>query len=113
MARIQHSSSKKNRLVEIIQAGKTISEAAKLSGIPYRTVKKVWAKFRKTGSTSNRSRSGRPSKVTDRTRRELIRMARNNRKMLFQKMETLVKPQLSMSTVRDHLAKENYHRKVA
>ena len=33
--------------------------------------------------------------------------------MSFQKMETLVKPQLSTSTVRDHFAKENYHQRVA
>ena len=68
MAHIQHSNSKKNRLVEIIQAGKTISEDAKLSGIPYRTAKKVWAKFCETKSTSNRLHSERLSKVTDRTR---------------------------------------------
>ncbi|KAF5333764.1 hypothetical protein D9758_016585 [Tetrapyrgos nigripes] len=113
MTRIQHDTPKKNRLVGVIQAGKTIAQAAELIDMPFGTAKGVWARFRKTGSTKNRPCSGRPSKVSDSLRRQVVRLARKDRKMPFREIGNLVEPQLSATTVGDHLAQENYHRRVA
>jgi transposase len=113
MTRVQHSSPKKNRLIGAIQAGKPISQAAQLTGIPFGTAKKIWAKFRETGSTKNRPRSGRPPKVTERMHRHVVRLSVKDRWMPFREIGNLVEPQLSATTVREHVAKENLHRRVA
>ncbi|KAJ3738738.1 hypothetical protein DFH05DRAFT_751230 [Lentinula detonsa] len=72
MSRAQHSSPKKNRLIGAIQAGKTIPQAAEFTGIPHGSAKKIWAQYKKTGSTSNRRRSGRPKKIDERMGREIV-----------------------------------------
>lgn len=113
MTRIQHSSPKKNRLIGALMSGKTITQAAETADIPYGTAKKIIAKYRATGSTSNQPRSGRPSKVDDRVKRDLIRNARNNRRKPFAQLGREVEPQLGATTVRVHLAEEGYHRRVA
>jgi transposase len=113
MTRVQHSSPKKNRLIGAIQAGKTIAQAAETVDIPFGTAKKIWAKFQKTGSTTNRPRSGRPPKVDEHMHRLIVWKARKNRKMPFRQIGNLVEPRLSASTVGRHVAEENYHRRVA
>ncbi|KAF5365709.1 hypothetical protein D9758_003123 [Tetrapyrgos nigripes] len=112
MVRLQHSSLKKNRLVSAIQAGKTIKEAAEMANIPHGTAKKIWDRFCKTGSTKNLPCSGHPSKVSDHTKREMVRVAKKDRKMPFREIGNLMEPVLSASTVGNHLAEENYHRRV-
>ena len=113
MTRVQHSSPKKNRLIGAIQAGKSIPQAAQIADIPYGTAKKIWSKYCTTGSTKNWQRSGCPSKVTERTKRALVRTVRNNRRMPFGEVGNTVKPSISATTVREHLAREGYHRRVA
>ena len=113
MTRTQHDSPKKNRLIGAIQAGSTLRKAADLVEIPYPTAKKIWAKFRKTGSTSNRPRSGRPPKVDERTRRCMVLTACRHQKMTYAKIGNSIPMKVSRSTVRRHLACEGYHRWVA
>lgn len=109
MACTQHSSEKKNRLIEAIQAGKSILETAKLIKIPFETVKKIWAKFCQNGLTKNKSRSGQPSEVNDWIHQALVWTARKNRRVSFWKIENMVKSHLSATTVRTHFAEEGYH----
>lgn len=45
MGRVQHDSPKKNRLIGVIQSGKSIPAAAEIAKIPYGTAKKIWTKF--------------------------------------------------------------------
>lgn len=108
-----HDTPKKNRLVGAIQAGKTICQASEMTDIPLGTAKKIWRKFCHTGSTHRRHGSGRPSKVTKNMKRKLIRTVQKNRRMPFDEVGNQIEPHLSATTVRDHLAQEGYHRRVA
>jgi transposase len=112
MVRVQHNSPKKNRLIGTILAGKTIQEAAELNNIPHSTAKKIWGKYRATGTTSNRPRSGRPPKVTEKTRRLLVWTARKNRRTPLKDIGNQMEPKLSGPTVARHLALDGYHRRV-
>jgi transposase len=49
----------------MIQGGRNVAQAARLMEIPYPTAQNIWNKYRKTGSTSNYSRSGCPTKVNN------------------------------------------------
>ncbi|KAJ3743631.1 hypothetical protein DFH05DRAFT_1234762 [Lentinula detonsa] len=92
MSRTQHSSPKKNRLIGAIQAGKTIPQAAELTGIPHGSAKKIWAQYKKTGSTSNCRRSGRPKKIDERMGREIVREVQKNRRKPFQEIGNELEP---------------------
>jgi len=113
MARVQHDSPKKNRLIGAIQAGKTVSEAAEMVAIPTSTARDIWRKYKTTGSTKNQPRSGRPVKVTARTERMLMRHAQNNRRKPFRELANELDLNVSVSTVRRHLGAHGYHRRVA
>jgi hypothetical protein len=65
-SRSQHDSPKKNRFIGRILAHESTVTAAAAEGIPYDTAIKILRKYKTTGSTRNRPRSGRPRKVDDR-----------------------------------------------
>jgi len=77
-SRIQHDTPKKNRFIGLVQGGKSVRQAGAITGIPSSTACDLWKKWSATGTTQNLARSGRPSKVTDRMKRTLIRKAENN-----------------------------------
>ncbi|KAJ3743251.1 hypothetical protein DFH05DRAFT_1461381 [Lentinula detonsa] len=92
MSRTQHNSPKKNRLIGAIQARKTIPQAAELTGIPHGSAKKIWARYKKTGSTSNYRRSGHPKKIDERMGREIVWEVRKNQRRPFQEIGNKLEP---------------------
>lgn len=110
---LQHDSPKKNRLIGAILGGKNIAQSARLVDIPYNTALDIWKKYKNTGSTCNLPCSGRPKKVTDHTKRQIVRAATKERRKPFIEIGNQVEPRVSEATVRNVLGEEGYHRRVA
>lgn len=87
--------------------------AGQMIGISSSSADRIWKKFLATGSTTNLPRSGRPSKLTDQTRRRIVRTAVKDRRMPFQEIANSLDPPVSDATIRNVLADEGYHRRVA
>lgn len=102
-SRIQHDSPKKNRLIGALLAGKGLREAAQMTDFKKSTAADIWKRYQQTGSTKNRPRSGRPKVVTDRLKRQIINAAKKSRRQPFQEI----------ANIRNVLAEEGYHRRVA
>jgi transposase len=96
---IYHDSPKKNRFIGAIQAGQSLTEAANNFNIPKQTASDLWKKFQKTGSTHAHPRSGRPSKISARMKRTIVREARANRRKPLHKIGKFVTPNISASSV--------------
>ncbi|XP_061680388.1 uncharacterized protein LOC133503149 [Syngnathoides biaculeatus] len=62
-------------IVERYQSGEGYKRISKGLNIPWNTVKSVIVKWRKNGTTVPLPRTGRPSKIDEKTRRELVREA--------------------------------------
>ncbi|KAJ3523873.1 hypothetical protein NMY22_g11245 [Coprinellus aureogranulatus] len=74
-ARVQHDSPRKNRFIGMVQAGRSVAQAARDTSLPSSTAYDLWNKFKQTGTTHNQPRSGRPKKVGTRLKRQVIRTA--------------------------------------
>lgn len=111
--RRQLDSPKKNRFIGAIQTHGNVAEACRTHDIPYQTGLDLWHKYDSTGSTSNLPRSGRPKIASDHTKRVVVRNALKSRRTAFQDIGNTVEPRLSEGTVRNILAEEGLHRRVA
>lgn len=109
----QHDTSKKNQLIGAIRSGKTIAQSARLVDMPYSTASDIWKKYRKTGSTRNLPRSGRPSKLTEATKRFIVRTALKTRRAPFREISNQLEGEVCEETVRSVLRERGYHRRVA
>lgn len=103
----------KNRLVGYYLATGNAAAAARNQNIPPRTAQRVIHHFKQTGSTSNKPRTGRPSKLTDYDKRQIVRTARKNRRMPLTQITNQIAASISVSSVRRVLAEQGYHRRVA
>jgi transposase len=97
----------------MVQAGLSVNKAASLTNIPSSTADDLWHKFLETGTTHNRPRSGRPSKVTPRLKRSIIRSALHNRRKPLNDLAQMAPDKIGTTTVRSILAEQGYHRRVA
>jgi hypothetical protein len=111
--RAELSSPAKNRLIGAIQATHNVAEACRQQGIKYHTGLDIWHKYKVTGKTSNRRRSGRPSKVTRTAHRALIREIKKNRRKPFREIGNELPTPISESTVRRVASQHGLHRRVA
>ena len=75
-SRIQHDSSKKNRLIGALLAGKGLCKAARMTNLQKSTAADIWKRYQQTGSTKNQPHSGCPKVVTDRLKRQIINAAK-------------------------------------
>ncbi|KAK3557007.1 hypothetical protein QTP70_022900, partial [Hemibagrus guttatus] len=62
----------REKVIEIYQCGKGYKVISKALGLPRTTVRAIIYKWRKHGTVENLPRSGRPTKITPRARRQLI-----------------------------------------
>ncbi|KAJ3978363.1 hypothetical protein F5890DRAFT_1386928, partial [Lentinula detonsa] len=85
---------------------------AELTGIPHGSAKKIWAQYKKTGSTSNCRRSGRPKKIDERMGCEIVREVQKNQCKPFQEIGNELEPKVSATAVWEFLAGKGYHRRV-
>lgn len=112
-SRVQHDEAKKNQFIGAVLAGANIRKAGRDFGIKPGTAQGIWDKFRKNRSTENLPRSGRPKKTTDREDRLIVREALKKRRQPFCEIANAINADVSTSTVRNILAREGYHRRVA
>lgn len=108
-----HDTPKKNRLIGAILGGKSVAEASAMFGIPAPTAYTIRRKYLETGSTSNKSKSGRPSKVNDRGKRAILRTAIKSRRMPLNEVANVLGLDISPSTMRNVLGEAGYHWRVA
>ncbi|KIJ93820.1 hypothetical protein K443DRAFT_12578 [Laccaria amethystina LaAM-08-1] len=64
-ARVQHDTPTKNRFIGAMEATGKLRQSAAKYGIKPSTASGIWTKYKDTGTTKNRPRSGRPPKLTD------------------------------------------------
>ncbi|GLB43486.1 hypothetical protein LshimejAT787_1303870 [Lyophyllum shimeji] len=104
-----YDTSKKNRLIGAIMAGKSVVKAAALVKMKPSAAYAIIKKYRATGSTSNRRRSGRPSKLSDTDKCAIVRAAVKERRKPFCELANTSGLDISSSTVRNVLAEAGYH----
>jgi transposase len=64
-------------------ASKSVAKVATIFGFKLSTAYHIKRKYLKTGSTSSRPKSGRPSILTEAAKRHICRIATKNQCMLF------------------------------
>lgn len=103
----------KNRIVAAAIALKSDTQAADLFGVPRETARNIRRRFEKQGTTTNAARTGRPLKVTDRTRRHVIREVKKDRRKSYKEIGKRVMPILSTSSVKRIVNAKGMHRRKA
>lgn len=112
-SRVELDSPTKKRIKNAIENGKPIGQISDLLDIPASTCRNFFNRTKKRGTVHNAQRSGRPSKVSDRTVRFVLRYMKQNRRASLREIGNAVDPQISASTVRRILAGKGYHRRRA
>lgn len=112
-SRREYSPAVKNRLIGRVLAHETVIRAAEKENIPYPSAKKIVRGFKNTGNVENLPRSGRPTKVTAATERALLRNAKKYRRKPLHQLTIESGSNISTTTVRRVLHRNNYHRCVA
>lgn len=108
-----HDTPTKNRLIGAIESGLSVAKAAELVGMPKSTAYDIKNKFKKTGSTANLRRSGRPKKLSEAGKRLIVRNAIKARCKPFRELANELQLDVSASTIRRVLDEKGYHRRVA
>jgi transposase len=103
----------KNRIVGYANATGNAAEAGRKENVDPRTAQRLCKRFKETNSTARKRGSGRPTKLNDLDRREIVRKARKNRRITFEELRNQATADISTSTVRRVLADKGYHRRVA
>ena len=103
----------KTRIVEAFKDGRKISQIASFFHSKWSTCKDVVQKFFDSGSVHNKSRSGRPPKVTDRAHRHLIRNALKNRQETLESLSRSLPIKITKWMVQWHLACKRLHHRHA
>lgn len=111
--RIQHDTPTKNRFIGAMEATGKLRQSAAKYGIKSSTASDIWTKYKKTGTTRNRPRSGRPPKLTDRAHRLVVRNCVKDRRKPFQLIAQEANMGISEHIVRNAAAAAGYHRRVA
>uniref|UniRef100_A0AAR2JMY3 Transposase Tc1-like domain-containing protein n=1 Tax=Pygocentrus nattereri TaxID=42514 RepID=A0AAR2JMY3_PYGNA len=75
MVRKELPEHQRDLIIQTYQSGEGYKRISKSLNIPWNTVKTVIIKWRKHGTTVTLPRTGRPSKIDDKTRRKLVREA--------------------------------------
>jgi transposase-like protein len=112
-SRTQHDSPKKNRFIGAVQAGKTVAAAAREHNIPQHTASDIWHKFRRTGSTHNLPRSGRPKVIIPRMSRNIIFEVKKSRHKPLTEVGQATISSVSASSVQKTIASVGLHRRKA
>lgn len=96
-----------------MKASGNLRQSAELVGIKRSTASDIWQRYKRTGSTRNLHRSGRPEKLDDRGKRAVMREVLQDRKKPFTEVAKNIPGDISADIVRRVAAGEGYHRRVA
>ena len=86
MARSYLPESKKLEIVELRAQKMTISEISKKIRRNFGTVRSFLQRYKKRKSIQNRKPTGRPPKITEKTKRQIVRHVKNNRRDTIQQI---------------------------
>jgi len=109
----QLDSPRKNRFIGAVQTHGNVRRAARDHDIKPSTAHSLWHKFQATGSTKNRPRSGRPSTFLQPEKAIIVDYAREHRRKPFREIANEITPTVSEGSIRNILAEDGYHRRVA
>lgn len=106
----------KELIIEKYLSGENYSKIARDCGLNRCTVFAVVKRYKQRGTTENKPRSGRKSKITVRESRSLLRLVKANRVLPFSDITQLFNENrqcpVSEVTVRRRLYRSNFHRRV-
>jgi transposase len=112
-SRRQHSPATKNLFVGAVLGGQDVAQAARHFGLKDSTARSILKKYHETGTTENQTRSGRPPKLTEADKRQIVRTARKERRTPFSKIGNQLGLNVTDTTIRHVLSSAGYHRRVA
>jgi transposase len=107
-----HDTETKSHFIGAMLVKENIKENAATFRIPYETARKIWKKYKDTGSVENRPRSGRPKTITPRMEHQIHEKALRNRRKPFTDIANEINPPISAKSVARVMAKDGYHRRV-
>ena len=90
----------RERIVGMCLAGAKQTTVAETLGIPKSSVNDIWQRFLKQGTTENAPRSGRPSLITQRDKRQLATIVTKDRRASLADITKNWNPNVSTSTTR-------------
>lgn len=108
---IYHDSSKKNQFTGAIQAGQSLTEAAKNFDILKQTASNLWKKFQKTGLTHTHPWPGCPLKISARMKQTIIHEARANCQKPLHEIGKFITPNIPASSVQTILHEVGLHQR--
>ena len=106
--RIQVPESTKNQFIGAMKASGNLRQSAKLVGIKWSTASDIWQRYKRTGSTRNLHRSGRPEKLGDRGKRAVMQEVLQDRKKPFTEVAKNIPGDISEDIVRRVAAGDGY-----
>uniref|UniRef100_A0A803KF20 Transposase Tc1-like domain-containing protein n=1 Tax=Xenopus tropicalis TaxID=8364 RepID=A0A803KF20_XENTR len=102
----------RTKVIEIYQSGKGYKAISKALGLQRTTVRAIIHKWQKHGTVVNVPRSGRPTKITPRAQRQLIREATKDPRTTSKELQASlasIKVSVHDSTIRKRLGKNGLH----
>uniref|UniRef100_A0A803K2Z5 Transposase Tc1-like domain-containing protein n=1 Tax=Xenopus tropicalis TaxID=8364 RepID=A0A803K2Z5_XENTR len=102
----------RTKVIEIYQSGKGYKAISKALGLQRTTVRAIIHKWQKHGTVVNLPRSGRPTKITPRAQRQLIREATKDPRTTSKELQASlasIKVSIHDSTIRKRLGKNGLH----
>uniref|UniRef100_A0A803KDU4 Transposase n=1 Tax=Xenopus tropicalis TaxID=8364 RepID=A0A803KDU4_XENTR len=102
----------RTKVIEIYQSGKGYKAISKALGLQRTTVRAIIHKWQKHGTVVNLPRSGRPTKITPRAQRQLIREATKDPRTTSKELQASlasIKVSVHDSTIRKRLGKNGLH----
>uniref|UniRef100_A0A803JRB0 N-acetylgalactosaminidase, alpha- n=1 Tax=Xenopus tropicalis TaxID=8364 RepID=A0A803JRB0_XENTR len=102
----------RSKVIEIYQSGKVYKAISKALGLQQTTVRAIIHKWQNHGTVVNLPRSGRPTKITPRAQRQLIREATKDPRTTSKELQASlasIKVSVHDSTIRKRLGKNGLH----
>uniref|UniRef100_A0A8C4T777 Arginase n=1 Tax=Erpetoichthys calabaricus TaxID=27687 RepID=A0A8C4T777_ERPCA len=102
----------RTEVIEIYQSGKGYKAISKVLGLQRTTVRAIIHKWQKHGTVVNLPRSGRPTKITPRAQRRLIREVTKDPRTTSKELQASlasIKVSVHDSTIRKRLGKNGLH----
>uniref|UniRef100_A0A8C4S766 Transposase n=1 Tax=Erpetoichthys calabaricus TaxID=27687 RepID=A0A8C4S766_ERPCA len=102
----------RTEVIEIYQSGKGYKAISKALGLQRTTVRAIIHKWQKHGTVVNLPRSGRPTKITPRAQRRLIREVTKDPRTTAKELQASlasIKVSVHDSTIRKRLGKNGLH----
>uniref|UniRef100_A0AAY4D9A2 Transposase n=1 Tax=Denticeps clupeoides TaxID=299321 RepID=A0AAY4D9A2_9TELE len=103
---------RRTKVIEIYQSCKGYKAISKALGLQRTTVRAIILKWQKHGTVVNLPRSGRPTKITPRAQRQLIREATKDSRTTSKELQASlasIKVSVHDSTIRKRLGKNGLH----